>query len=298
MDFAAGDGLPENCTLANQMVLPNKIIKGRWTHSISQRSHIGKVAKFGLSVWNRCLTINYLNPGVYYFISPRGLNLGIVMKDFVRQLDQIFEAHANPGNAVPMSHYMKDQFQFFGIKSKERRTLTSAFLKQHGRPDLESTPTILRALWKHPKREMQYVGLDLLKKAERKAPEDFVELCEELITRKSWWDTVDALAVSAGQILARFPDSVKPTTQAWIDSKNMWLRRSALLFQLKYKDKTDWPLLKSYLNKVLHEPQFFIQKACGWALRQYSKTDPEAVRDFVEAHQLSSVCRREAIKYI
>ncbi len=238
------------------------------------------------------------NPGVYYFIFPRGINLSILMNEFVRQLDDIFASHANPRNAVPMAHYMKDQFQFFGIKSKDRRTLTSAFLKQHGRPDLVSIPSIVRALWKHPKREMQYVGLDLLSKEERRAPEDFVHLCTELITRKSWWDTVDALAVTAGQILARYPDSIKPITGAWIDSENMWLLRSALIFQLKYKEKTDWPLLKSYLQKVLDEPEFFIQKACGWALRQYSKTDPEAVRDFVQAHQLSSVCRREAIKYI
>ncbi|MDH3651996.1 MAG: DNA alkylation repair protein [Saprospiraceae bacterium] len=220
------------------------------------------------------------------------------MDSFVKGLEDVFRVHRNKDQAGPMAQYMKNNFEFFGIKSKQRRDLLRGYVRRVGKPDLNTLPVILTDLWKHPKREMQYVGLDLLSRVEKKLPLTFITKIEQLIIHKSWWDTVDALAVISGEILRRYPESIARITDSWIASDNMWLQRSGLIFQLRYKEETNWPMMEDYITRVYLNPEFFIQKACGWALRQYSKTNPEAVKTFVETHELSSVCRREAIKYI
>jgi 3-methyladenine DNA glycosylase AlkD len=138
----------------------------------------------------------------------------------------------------------------------------------------------------------------MMQKVIKKVDSGFIGELEDFITTKSWWDSVDGLAVMAGEHFKRYPHLQSQITASWIHSDNIWLQRSALLFQLRYKEDTDWPLLEKYITTVFHNPEFFIQKACGWALRQYSKTNPNAVRVFVEKHTLSTVCRREAVKYI
>jgi 3-methyladenine DNA glycosylase AlkD len=120
-----------------------------------------------------------------------------------------------------------------------------------------------------------------------------------LITTKSWWDTVDAIANhNVGQLLRQYPDSRDRTLTPWRQSENIWLRRTAILFQLSYKTATDADLLFAIATENRESSEFFIQKAIGWALREYSKTAPDAVQTFVATAELAPLSQREALKWL
>jgi 3-methyladenine DNA glycosylase AlkD len=122
---------------------------------------------------------------------------------------------------------------------------------------------------------------------------------EQLITTKSWWDTVDAIAPKAvGKIADKFPEVVPETIDGWATHDYMWLKRAAILFQLKYKQKTDEELLYQYIRQNAASKEFFIQKAIGWALREYSKTNPASVKKFIEGQPLAPLSVREGSKYL
>ncbi len=219
--------------------------------------------------------------------------------DYVNHIIDHFAAHTNENNAVPMKRYMKDRFEFFGIKSPERKILTSAFLKTHGLPERNNVAGVLHLLWKEPHRELHYAGLDILERLVKKQQCADTELFEYLITTKSWWDTVDWLATRlVGVHLKNYANEIAPLYKKWMESENMWLQRVCILFQLKYKQKTDVQLLFDTINQLSDSDEFFIQKAIGWALREYSKTNPDRVIKFVDIHDLKPLSRREAFKVV
>ncbi|MBN8210355.1 DNA alkylation repair protein [Bacillus sp. NTK071] len=204
----------------------------------------------------------------------------------------------NHAQAEKMEKYMRNQFSFLGIKTPERRKAVKKAIKVHGLPDKQDLKTLLYNLWDKDEREYQNVALDLLDLV-KEFPMDYVELIENLITTKSWWDTVDGLAVhSAGTYFKQFPNKVETVTEKWIKSPNLWLNRSALLFQLSYKADTDFELLKRYICLHSQSKEFFLQKAIGWALREYSKTDPAAVEMFIKQEDLAPLSKREGLKVI
>jgi 3-methyladenine DNA glycosylase AlkD len=139
----------------------------------------------------------------------------------------------------------------------------------------------------------------ILEKFGKKTTREFIDLYVFMITTKSWWDTIDYIAANlVGKHFSRYPDQIPAYTEKWMNSGNFWLQRSALLFQLKYKKETDLNLLFDFIERLAHEDEFFIRKAIGWALREYSKTDPETVIKFVESHDLKPLSRKEALKVI
>lgn len=222
------------------------------------------------------------------------------MHSYVRSLKTLFEANANPANAAPMKKYMRDQFEYLGIKSPQFKTLLSEFIKQNGLPPVEDVDTIARELWNLPQREFQYLATSLIGKMEKQLKEEFITTLEYLITHKSWWDTVDTIAGhSVGVMFERYPKVKMKYLKKWRKSENLWLRRTTLLFQLGYKEKTDFELLCELIKENLGSDEFFINKAIGWALRQYAWTNPTAVKKFVKAtKELSPLSRREALKNI
>ena len=211
-----------------------------------------------------------------------------------------YDAHQNLKNAQEMSAYMRNKFAFFGIKTPARKLLSKRCLKDFGEPkSLEDIEQLARDCFAAPQRELQYFVGDWLKpKAKRLSPE-ILPLLEELIITKSWWDTVDFLSPSiAGVILAqdsalwpKFPDR-------WISSSNLWLRRAAILWQLKRKQETDDERLFYYCSLCRGEEEFFIQKAMGWALRERSKTNESSVHRFLESNQMPPLTEREALKWL
>ncbi|NND08785.1 MAG: DNA alkylation repair protein [Saprospiraceae bacterium] len=220
-------------------------------------------------------------------------------EQFVDELKQVFQTHANSDDAIGMSKYMKDKFLFYGIRSPQRKELSRTFLKLHP-PSAQQLPQLVTLLWNQPERELQYVGITLLEKYIKKQESEFVNTIEWLIVHKSWWDTVDFLGPLAGALFLKYPQLQSATTDAWIQSDNMWLNRAAILFQLKYGGETDFELLSKYVLQHASHADFFIRKAIGWALRQYSKFNPDAVQSFIERHEkhLSTLSKREGMKVI
>jgi 3-methyladenine DNA glycosylase AlkD len=221
------------------------------------------------------------------------------MHPYVASIKTLFEKNANPEQAEPMKKYMRDQFEYLGIKTPQNAALLREFYKQNGLPDLTDLDEILRDLWVLPQREFQYIGMGLLSKYEKQLPANFIDTVEYLITTKSWWDTVDAIAShTVGTHFKRFPKLRKRHLKKWRKSKNIWLRRTAILFQLGYKQETDFALLTEIICENLDSDEFFINKAIGWALRQYAYTDPKAVKTFVKSTALHPLSRREAMKHL
>ncbi|MEL6670935.1 MAG: DNA alkylation repair protein [Bacteroidota bacterium] len=210
-----------------------------------------------------------------------------------------FEAAANEQHAKAMQQYMRDQYPFYGIKAPTRQGIQKEFFLTLAGPEKIIEPELARNIWKLPQREWQLMGCDLLFRFAKKAPKQHLAVYEELIQTKSWWDTVDMLASKVVAVhLQRHPELLTKTAQRWIESDNLWLQRSALIFQLKYKDQTDWPLLQELIRRRIDEPDFFIRKAIGWSLRAYARHQPDAVRAFVASHNLSPLSRKEALKHL
>ena len=221
------------------------------------------------------------------------------MPAYVDALCSVFQSQADPVAAIPMQAYMRDQFPYLGIKMPVQRALLRDFISAHGLPALKDLDTVLMALWALPEREFQYAALGLLGKFDDQLPAEFIDTLEALLTTKSWWDTVDSLATSVvGIHFRRFPNVREDTLRRWRLSDDFWLRRTCILFQNKYKTETDFDLLKAIICENLGSKEFFINKAIGWALREYTRVDPEGVRAFVAETPLAPLSAREALKWL
>jgi len=225
--------------------------------------------------------------------------LQISPSEYVTELRALYRQHANADNAAHMARYMKDQFAFFGIKQPERTALSRQFIKTHSTPEGEDLRQVCLLCFEADEREVQYFVKDLVSRVIRQLNADFLDTIEALILQKSWWDTVDFLAPKlAGKLLLRFPDRIPHYPLRWIKSENRWLQRAAILFQLDYKAQTDAQLLFDLIRERADTTEFFVQKAAGWALRQYARTNPDAVRAFIAQQDLPKLTVREGMKHL
>lgn len=221
--------------------------------------------------------------------------------EYLQPLTELFHHHANAENATQMQNYVRDLFSYYGIKAPLRKEITKDFIKKHGIPAPHLVEEFAQAAWNHPQREMQYFGVEVIQKMGKKLKqEQFRQVIVYTITHKSWWDTVDFIASHlAGQYFQTYPEDISPLTNEWMASNHLWLQRVCLLFQLRYKTKTNVDLLFDYALQLSSSKEFFIQKAIGWALRQYARTAPDVVKNFVETHaeKLPALSKREALKH-
>lgn len=225
--------------------------------------------------------------------------MSIAPDAYVAAVRTLYAQNANPLDAPFMKRYMKDQFDFFGIKKPLRETLSNQIIQEYGIPGSSDLKEIAALCFQENERELQYFVNDLLKKVIKKLDDSFLPVLEALILQKSWWDTVDFLAPKlAGNILQRHPNQIPAFPDRWIESDNIWLQRSAILFQLDYKEKTDALLLFRYIHRRADSREFFVQKAAGWALREYSKRNPEAVQHFIQTTTLPKLTVREGLKRV
>lgn len=221
----------------------------------------------------------------------------VVVHPWLAPLVVTFGQHANAENAAAMCTYMKDHFPFFGIKAPIRRQLMKEHIALYGAPDLAELPSIVRSAFALPQRELHQVAVDLLIRHARKLGPDHLPLLEELITTKSWWDSVDALAIHVvGVVLMRHPKEIAKWNKRWVASKDLWLNRTAILFQNRWKEDTDRTLLFANMDRHAAHTDFFIRKAIGWALRELAATDPKAVKDYVGSRKLAPLSVREALR--
>lgn len=209
-----------------------------------------------------------------------------------------FRESGNPEVARMQMWYMRHQFDYFGLKMPQWMPLTKAIHKEHGVPEGEDLKVLARLCFEDDHREMQYFALETVQKKLKEQAPEFIDFLEELILTKSWWDTVDWIAKLAGMHFRHFPELISPVTERWMDSGNIWLQRVCLIFQLTYKEKTDAALMFGYIRRLSDSKEFFIRKGAGWALRQYSKTAPGAVKEFVATSRLAPLTKREALKWL
>ncbi|MEV0731514.1 DNA alkylation repair protein [Polymorphospora sp. NPDC050346] len=220
--------------------------------------------------------------------------------EVLARLTTVYAAAADPARGAQMAAYMRDRFPFLGIQAPARAVLGRQVLAGLGRPDEADLRAVAVGCWTLPEREYQYFACDWLRRHARVCSAGFLSTARELITTRSWWDTIDPLAVHlVGPLVAAHPELV-PAMDGWIGDDDPWLVRTAVLHQLGYREATDAGRLFRYCVRQAGHPDFFVRKAIGWALREYARTDPEAVRAFVVAHRsrLAPLSAREALRNI
>ncbi|MDB4088848.1 DNA alkylation repair protein [Flavobacteriales bacterium] len=219
--------------------------------------------------------------------------------DFVSQLEADFRQQADKNIAEKQEAYLKNKFELFGLPTPLRKETQKPFLLKGNLPSKENLAEITKELWSKPQREFQYFAIDLNRKYLKKIEFNDIELFEMMISNQSWWDTVDLIATNlVGAYFKRFPEQIISVTTKWMESENMWLQRTCLIFQLKYKEAIDTEILTNYILLIKNTKEFFINKAIGWILREYTRTNPEWVVDFVNKYELSNLSKKEALRLI
>jgi 3-methyladenine DNA glycosylase AlkD len=217
---------------------------------------------------------------------------------FIDDIATVYAYNASPENAVAMEKYMKNLLHFFGLKTDVRRALVKVELANHKAEIKDNAREIALQLYAKPQREFHYTAIEILmKELKKKFSKDDIILIEQLVVTHSWWDSVDTIAkYLVGGYLQYYPENTAEVIAKFSGSENMWLNRCAILFQLGYKKETNAALLFAECDKHRHSREFFIQKAIGWALREYAKTDAQAVKNFVATANLKPLSTREALK--
>lgn len=217
--------------------------------------------------------------------------------DFNKLYEEMIQ-HKNKEQAQRMSKYMLNKSEYIGIKTPERREIFKNFFKEYKNEEKIDWEFVNKC-WEDKYREFQFVGADYLKNMKDKLTIDDIPKLKQLILKKSWWDTIDNLDMTIGA-LALKDSNMNKILLEWSLDENIWLRRIAIDHQLLRKEKTDIELLEKILKNNLGQTEFFINKAIGWVLRDYSKTNPEWVKNFIEENKekMAKLSIKEASKYL
>lgn len=220
--------------------------------------------------------------------------------DLVNKLKIILKEHSNLENKAPMETYMKHKFKFLGIKSPERKKLLRQFISENKGEICYECRDMVQKLYDLPEREFHYCAMEITDKFLRnKYDIKDIDLIKRMICDHSHWDSVDFIAKHIlGNYLLCYPNKTKEIISEFSSSNNIWLNRSAILFQLGYKEKTNRNLLFSLCRTHANSKKFFIKKAIGWSLREYAKVDPQSVFKFVKSNRFSTLSQKEALRNI
>ncbi len=226
------------------------------------------------------------------------------MSQLIDTVRRELAAAGDPARAPAMQAYMKSEMPYYGVRLPDVRRICRPIFAAHA---VESAgafdDTVERLFVGATHREERYAAIELAKHRLYRAHQtpDRIPLYRRLIVAGCWWDTVDEIAANLiGPILTDHPTEVPPTVLGWATDTNLWVRRTSIIAQLGAKQRTDLTLLTLAIDANVGDPDFFIRKAIGWALRQYARTDPEWVRAFVadREDQLSGLSKREALKHL
>ncbi len=208
-----------------------------------------------------------------------------------------FDKNANPQRARQMEAYMRNQFSFYGIPAPLRKQIIRTHVPYYFWDFQEQFLDFIHQCWLQDHREFKYLGLDLSRRFVKKLDVHALPFFEQKIGESSWWDTVDGIAPNIlGYIVKSSPETMISYCQNWIENDNFWYQRSAIILQLTYREKTNTELLAECIKRRAGSKEFFIQKAIGWALRQYAKTNPDWVRRFISKNKIAPLSIREAMK--
>ncbi|MBZ9642233.1 DNA alkylation repair protein [Streptomyces sp. PSKA30] len=227
-----------------------------------------------------------------------GVPRSVLADTLLERLTVTYAAAADPERAGPMRTYMKDVAPFLGLTTPVRRALSRTVVAGTARPDEADCTAVALRCWQLPEREYHYFAVDYLRRHVGRCSSAFLPVARQLVTTVSWWDTVDLIAAHVVGALVAADPGLKRDMDAWIVDDDLWVARTALLHQLRYKDRTDTERLFTYCLRQSGHPDFFVRKAIGWCLREYAKTDPEAVRAFLarERGGFAPLSVREALK--
>ena len=226
---------------------------------------------------------------------------GSDMEAMTRYLAAELAKIGDPGRAADMAGYMKTDMPFYGVPKPERSKIYREMRNRFPITSRAGYQTAVRALWAQPHREEKYCAIRLAVDHPQYVTIGSVPLYRRMIIEGGWWDFVDDIAARlVGKVLLDDRARMHTKLDRWIDDPNLWIRRTAILSQLKHKSATDQDQLFGYCLKRAEEKEFFIRKAIGWALREYAKTEPDAVRAFALKHRerLSGLSFREATKHL
>lgn len=220
-------------------------------------------------------------------------------EEYLEKISRVLESQADPERAVQQERYMKNKFRYYGLGNPEWRKLARTWFRENDIFYGEELVVLVQLAYDWDQREMHYTAVEMVEKAQKKEGPELTDLLEWMIANNSWWDTVDWISKLVGRQFQKFPEQTLPYTEKWMASGNIWLQRVAIIFQLGCKENTDFELMKKYILELSDSKEFFIRKAQGWALRQYARTAPEVVSEFVLAHpELSGLTKREAMKHL
>jgi 3-methyladenine DNA glycosylase AlkD len=218
---------------------------------------------------------------------------------WIPKAKEILSIYADGEKAPAMSAYMKNHFPFFGLQQPARKKAFTEIKSILGFPDFEEAHSLLPQLMAEPEREWHYLAIEIFISQKFEKHTDALALMTELFLTKSWWDTVDPMAVHFfGKHLLRFPEKTPTCVDEWVSSPNIWLQRLSVLYCLKYKEKTNFDMLRQTMSHLTDSNEFFVQKAMGWVLREKSKTHPDWVRETLRMLPFKPLTVREGSKYL
>ncbi len=217
---------------------------------------------------------------------------------YVSLIREVFLAKGDPVRAEQQRAYMRHQFDYCGLRAPEWMALLKTIFTAHGTFTGKDLKKFVEVCYAQEYRELHYAGLEMMQRRLKEQSASWIRVLERCIQTESWWDTVDWLAKLTGMHFKRFPEWQHLYAYQWIRSDNLWLQRVAIIHQLFYREETDEKLLFDMIRYQEGNKEFFIQKACGWALRQYAKTKPGRVRWFIDHHPVSALALREARKQL
>ena len=224
------------------------------------------------------------------------------MKDrIIKHITNTLNDNKNSKDAIQMQRYMKTTMPFYGVKSPILNIIVNDVKNLHLISNQEEYNSIIMDIWNLSHREEKYISIKLARKWKQYITLEALIVYEKMIREGQWWDFIDPISQGLiGILLMNNRFEMNIILDKWIEDENFWIRRSAILAHLKHKENTDYKKLFEYCLKCAHEKEFFIQKAIGWVLREYSKTKPEIVYAFIQDNEqiLSNLSKREGMKYI
>lgn len=218
-------------------------------------------------------------------------------KTVIEFIQFAFESLQNPSDAYQMQGYMKGKFPFYGVKATPRKSILKEMKEKFPFIKKVSPTEFCLLCFEQEQREWHQFGVDWLIENKKKLNPMHLPDLERILLTHSWWDTVDMIATHViGEIFKKYPNEIPFWISKWRNHSDLWLNRTSLLFQLKYKAAVDTDLMADTIRQFALSKEFFIQKAIGWILRDYSQYNSEWVSDFVAQVELKPLSKREALR--
>lgn len=222
------------------------------------------------------------------------------IKSYCKSLYTYLHALGDEAIAIKQSKYMRNRFPFIGLMKENQVKYYNEFQAENGAINSENIIGFCRELISYPERELWYIASQTLVKNKKKLTEIDFPFIKEFIVKSDWWDVVDIISSNVVGTMAQNYPNIKSEVNSWIEDENFWLRRVAIIYQLTYRKNTDEKTLYAHILRTCHESEFFIRKAIGWSLREYSKHNKVSVQNFIDLNRdnLSPLSIREGSKYL